>query len=351
MQQLTNGRSMSRVKLVAIICTLAASLTLASASSGGNSEEASSYVSDALAAQSTVSYTGTVEVVRIGSEGSQATVYRVEHRAPDLTKRTYLSPRRLEGDELLFRGDQTYAVDVSRHRIIQAQNQALDDSFALNDNYRLLRSNYRPVEQSADPIDGRRVETIQLINKYTRRAMMVIRVDQGTKLVLDKQQFDADGSLIEETRFESVAYAQPPVSDFAIPKSFATVKGADLGKPSVQLDRVEKQAGFPTRDPKFLPEGFAPVEGNVVEIKGVRTLHLLYSDGIRNISLFEHTGPAFADLSELHPKPVTIDGRDGQYAAAGSMTLLTWQDGDLHCALVGDLNLDELEHIAASISP
>jgi negative regulator of sigma E activity len=179
----------------------------------------------------------------------------------------------------------------------------------------------------------------------------VLRVDQNTKLVLDKQQFDADGSLIEETRFESITYAQPPMSDFVVPKAFTTVKGANLGEPSVQLDSIEKKAGFPTRDPKFLPEGFAPVEGNVVEIKGVRTVHLLYSDGIRNISLFEHTGPALADLSELHPKAITVDGHDGQYASAGSMTLLTWQDGDLHCALVGDLDLDELERIASSISP
>jgi negative regulator of sigma E activity len=348
MQQLTNGRSMRRVKLVAIICTLAASLTLASASSG-ETEDAGSYVAGAIAAQSAVSYTGMVQVVRIGSDGSQATVYRIEHRAPNLTKRTYVSPRRLEGDELLFRGDQTYAVDMSRHRIVHAMNEAITDSFALNDNYRLLRSNYRAEEDSADPIDGRRVETIDLINKYTRHAMMVLRVDQTTKLVLDKQEFDADGSLIEETRFESVSFTRPPVSDFAVPKAFATVKGADLGQPSVKLDRVAKEAGFPTRDPKFLPEGFAPVEGNVVEIKGVRTVHFLYSDGIRNISLFEHTGPALADLSDFHPKSITIDGHDAQYAETGAMTLLTWQDGDLHCALVGDLNLEELERIAGSI--
>ncbi|MBV8067834.1 MAG: hypothetical protein JO113_07645, partial [Candidatus Eremiobacteraeota bacterium] len=36
----------------------------------------------AIAAPANVSYTGVVEVVRIGSRSAEADVYRVEHRAP-----------------------------------------------------------------------------------------------------------------------------------------------------------------------------------------------------------------------------------------------------------------------------
>ncbi len=47
---------------------------------------------EASSAPSTVSYTGTVVVVRIGSRSAEASVYRIEHRAPDQTRRVYSAP-------------------------------------------------------------------------------------------------------------------------------------------------------------------------------------------------------------------------------------------------------------------
>ena len=83
----------------------------------------------------------------------------------------------------------------------------------------------------------------------------------------------------------------------------------------------------------------------------MRTLHLLYSDGIRTVSLFENTGTSELDLQRLHPQAANVSGRDAQYAERGQTTLLTWTDGNLHCALVGDMPLDELEKIADSLAP
>lgn len=339
---------MKRVKLAALIAAFAASLTLASASSN---EPADGYVADAMSAPSTLSYTGTVEVVRIGNSNSQVTIFRVEHRAPNLTKRYYLSPPSLRGDELIVKGTETYAVDAKRHRVVEVNNDALGDRTALSDNVALLRANYRALEASADSVDGRQIEEVQLVNKFTHHRTVTMSIDRATKLVLDKQEFSADGSMISEMRFEEIRYtSQVPVADFDFPKAYQVVKGADLGTPSSDVNHVAQTAGFQARDPKFLPDGFSPVEGKVVEIKGMRTLHLLYSDGLRTVSLFEHVGPAIADLSRFHPERTTIAGHDAQYGSQGAITFLAWTQGPLHCALVGDLPLDELQRIAASIT-
>jgi negative regulator of sigma E activity len=337
-------------KVAAGAAAFAASLSLASAAP--NDEPADGLVFDAMTAPTTVSYTGTVEVVSIGNQGSEASVYRIEHRAPNLTERLYMSPPRLRGDSIVIRGEQSFFVDVRRHRVLQTENDAANDQIARDDNYILLRANYRAVKQSAESFDGRDVRSVTLINKYTNHVTMLVRIDEQTKLVLDKQQFASGGSLVNEVRFESVRYTSDiPDADFSLPKEFASVRGPTFGEPSKDVAQVVRGAGFPARGPKFLPDGFSPVEGHMIDVKSTPTLHLLYSDGIRTVSLFENAGDAGLDLQPLHPQPASISGHAARYAEQGPNALLTWTDGPLHFALVGDLRLDELQRIAASLEP
>jgi negative regulator of sigma E activity len=333
--------------LLACCGTMLGTLTLASAN---QTEPADALVYDAMAAPASVSYAGVVQTVRIGNDGSEASVYRVEHRAPNQTLRKYTSPQAVAGDYVVTRGIQTYSVDVIRHRVVQARNDAVNDQIAIDNNYLLLRENYRAVRRSEESVDGRDAVAVALVNNYTHRTTVIVRIDKVTKVVLDKQQYGSDGSLVSETRFEEISYdTAVPASDFALPKSYPVVTGTNFSAPSDDLHAAAASAGFAAREPKFLPEGFSPVQGRIDVLHGVRTLHVLYSDGLRTISLFENNGDAAANMARLHPQSTTIGGRDASYAQTGAMTLLAWRDGSLHYALVGDLRLDELQRIASSI--
>ncbi|HKU82000.1 MAG TPA: DUF4367 domain-containing protein [Candidatus Tumulicola sp.] len=341
---------MKRFTVAAGAAAIAASLALASAAPGD--EPADGFVYDAMTAPATVSYSGTVESVDIGDQHSEASVYRIVHRAPDLTQRTYVSPPKLRGDSVLSRGDESYFIDVRRHRVVQSENDASNDQIARDDNYLLLRANYRAVKGAAETFDGRQTRAVTLVNKFTNRPVMLVRIDEGTKLVLDKQRFAPDGSMASETRFQDVQFSNDlPETDFSLPKEYAVVRGEKIGEPSKDVAQVVHSAGFPAAAPRFLPDGFSPLEGHVIAIRGVRTLHVLYSDGIRTVSLFENPGASSLDLERLHPQAVKIGDRDAQYAERGTTTLLAWNDGTLHCALVGELPVDELERIAGSVSP
>ncbi len=339
---------MKRTKALALGVALATTLSVAGAKTA--QEPADGLAFDAISAPSTVSYAGVVESIRIGSEGSDVSIYSIEHRAPSLTKRVFSSPPALRGDEIVTNGKESYAVDERRLRIVQSDTGAADDEVAFDDNYLLLRANYRAVRRGGRRFAGRNCDAVALVNNYTHRTVLLLLVDDETKLVLDKQKFDSDGSLVSEVRFDSVDFASPaPASDFAIPPNLKRISGPVFGQPNGDVPRVVANAGFDARGPKFLPEGFAPVEGKVVLIKGVRTLHLLYSDGIRTVSLFENAGDSGLNMDRLHPQGTTVAGRDATYAEKGPMTLLAWNAASLHFALVGELRLDELQHIAASI--
>src|SRR5947209_19403998 len=63
---------------------------LAAAPAPPSDSEAMQDLSDAIAAPDKESYVGLVQTVEYGSSHSNASVYRIEHRAPVLTRRWYL---------------------------------------------------------------------------------------------------------------------------------------------------------------------------------------------------------------------------------------------------------------------
>ncbi|MBV8530830.1 MAG: hypothetical protein JO104_05890, partial [Candidatus Eremiobacteraeota bacterium] len=199
---------------------VAGSLTLASASS--NPPPLDAMLVAAMSAPATVTYSGTVQVVRIGNHAAEASVYRIEHRAPDLTRRVYTAPSSLAGDSVVSNGDVSFAIDARRHRIVETRNDAADDSVALAANFALLRENYEVTRIGTETFDGRETLDVMLVNKHTGRSAMRVRIDRATKIVLDKEEFAPDGSLVSELRFEEVRFtASIPAADFALPKQYA----------------------------------------------------------------------------------------------------------------------------------
>ena len=184
---------------VAALALAAGSLTFAAAKPA--TDPLNALLSAAISAPSDVSYVGVVEVVRMGSHAAEAEVYRVEHRAPNLTRRVYTAPSGLSGDSVVSKGDLAFSIDAKRHRIVETRNGALDDPLALNADYALLLENYRVSRKGSEVFDGRRAIDLVLINKFTRRITMLVRIDEASKLVLDKEEFAPDGSLVSELRF------------------------------------------------------------------------------------------------------------------------------------------------------
>ncbi|HTX56495.1 MAG TPA: DUF4367 domain-containing protein [Candidatus Acidoferrales bacterium] len=307
---------------------------------------------DAMSAPARLSYVGEVQVLRFGSQRSDASVYRIEHLAPDLTRRWYIAPQDLYGDAIVTRGSTDYSIDVKRERVVVSPDEDADQQVAARGNFGVLLANYNVVYAPSDVIDGRRSLVVLLNNKYTGQTIMRLDVDAATRLVLDRRQFAGNGSLVGETRFEQIRFTKAiPKAIFDIPAGLRRVNGMRRGHESTDVAQVIASAGFPALVPKYLPEGFSPIAGDVVSIKNVPTLHLIYSDGIRTVSLFQNERDAAVDLSHYKATPTTVANHPANYVEDGSTTLLAWSDGNRHFALVGELSLAELEKIGASVLP
>ena len=191
---------MKRINVTIAAVVLAATTCIAGATPA---EAPDALVADAMDAPAHVSYFGTVELVKIGAHGAESSVFDIEHRAPDRTRKTFSAPASVGGDSVVVVGNRAYDVDVKRSRIVTSENDALTDPASLSADYLLLRRNYKAVAKDDEVFADRPSNVLALVSHYNHRSMLVVRIDRVTKLVLDKQQFAADGTLVGEMRFRA----------------------------------------------------------------------------------------------------------------------------------------------------
>ncbi|MGH7659665.1 MAG: sigma-E factor regulatory protein RseB domain-containing protein [Vulcanimicrobiaceae bacterium] len=357
---------MARAKRAAIVLSLvavAAANTAAAAPSPTPSATATSNVSRddvraadllraAMNAEKTVSYVAQVQTIRFGANGSDATIVKEEHLAPDQTHKVYLAPESLYGDSVIVRSDDTMTYDAKRLRVVASHGQPYGESVA-NGNLGLLLANYRPVLSGTKIVAGRATIPCALINRFTGELVMRLWIDADTRLILQRETYHANGTVGSRVQFEDIRYtAAIPPAVFAtpLPRGYTLVQNDEPGAASTDVSRVLAQAGFNPAGPHYLPEGFTLMSADVATLKGIKTLHLLYSDGIRSLSLFESASNAPPDYGRLQPLATKIGNRDATYVNQGTTTLLSWKEKGLVFALVGDLDVKDLKAIAGSVS-
>jgi negative regulator of sigma E activity len=301
-----------------------------------------------------ISYVGEVQSTRWGASQAQATIVRVEHKAPDDTRRTYLAPQSVYGEYTVTREAKTFDFDVHRQTVATSENLASDNAVAYNNNIALVFANYSAVEGPPEAVAGRAAQTVSLINRHTGERMMRLWIDAETKIVLAKESYHSDGALATRMRFDEIRYTGDIPGDIFstdVPSGFQMLPARRFGQPSTDIGAAVRNAGFRPVGPRYLPEGFSLISADTNDLKGVKSLHLLYSDGLRNLSLFENASDAAADFGVLRPSTISFEGHDAQYVKDGPTTLLAWREHGLAFALVGDLDVKELVEIAISVIP
>lgn len=307
----------------------------------------------AVAAPKHVSFVGQMSSIRSGTRQALAVLTKIEHRAPDDTRRTYLAPRALYGQFVISRGAMSWEVDPARKRVVVSENKAAVDPVAVVDDIALLDSNYRAVRTASDNVADRRTDVVDLVSRYTGERAMRLWIDSDTHVVLAKEAYHSDGSLAWRTRFDEIRYTDdipPQVFTNAVPAGYETVQGRSYEQPQA-LPSAVPAAGFTPITPKYLPEGFSLVGAAISSVQNIKNLHLIYSDGIRTLSLFQNATDRAIDFGGMQSHPTSFEGHPAQYVHDGPTTLLAWREHKLAFALVGDLDLKEMTQIAISVVP
>jgi outer membrane lipoprotein-sorting protein len=351
------------VRALVAACAFAAASSLANAattpSPGATPAATSQAESDALVrtafeAPKRVSYVGQLQTIRWGTRIANATIQRVEHLAPSSTRRTFLAPEALYGEYDVTVGETTTKIDPKERRAMVERNPATENSTATNNSLALVEANYRAILGPVEVVAARPATTVSLVNKYTGERIMRLWIDNETKIVLAKEAYHPDGSLAWRTRFDDIRYtSEIPANIFSLdtPPGFQYVEGHHFANSTADEQHALDEAGFKPVIPHYLPNGFSEVGADVSTIRTVKNLHVIYSDGIRGLSLFENDADDSANFDGLRPVTTHFEGHDATYVHDGPTTLLAWHEHGLAFALVGDLDIRELTNIAISVVP
>jgi outer membrane lipoprotein-sorting protein len=308
----------------------------------------------AVDADDHVSYSGTVTSVAYDSDHAVSTVAHIDHQAPHSWRIWYMAPADAYGRLIVSDEQRTYQYEPSLNRVISHDWYASAPGVAVPVDTTTVLRNYSIEIGPASSIAGRAAHSLTLVSRHTGILAQRIWVDDKTKLILRRENYNSDGAVTEETSFDSIRLGTSfPSGLFAmtVPKGMTLVPGFDYGRSTQDTADMLRVASFHFAEPKYLPDGFSLVSGSVTTHEGVQTIQLVYGDGLRTFSLFENATARMPSFDETAPKPLLVGSASAEFADVAGQTLVSWNAGGLNLTLVGDLSEKESATIGASIHP
>ena len=108
-------------------------------------DQAARLLRASLRAPESISYVGQLQTIRFSTNKAVATIVRVEHLAPDRTRKWYMAPEAVYGDYTITRGITTYQVDIKHGKVFTSRNPSIENQVAASGSFGLVTKNYRPV--------------------------------------------------------------------------------------------------------------------------------------------------------------------------------------------------------------
>jgi len=113
---------------------------------------------------------------------------------------------------------------------------------------------------------------------------------------------------------------------------------------TLTLSEARKTANFHLLSPPWLHPGY--MLDKIRSIEGRDSLHLLYTDGINTVSLFEQPLDGQRGLAAQDFREYAVYRSKGQVGGA----ILAWRDDALSYVLIGNIQMSQLMDMAQSIS-
>lgn len=331
--------------------------SLAATTSSGSapatsSPDARTLYGSSIEADDAVSYSGTLTSVIYGGADAQATVARVDHKAPHAWRIWYIAPADAYGRLIVSNESLTYQYEPENNRVYRNDWSASAPGVAEPVDLDQVVKNYDMQLGPATPVAGRDTKLVSLVSKHTGSLVERVWIDDKTRLILRREIYHPDGSIESKTSFDSIKIGTTfpgNLFDLSVPKGMTLVPGADYGRPTSDVSSLQGLSKFRFADPGTLPYGFRLKNGSMSSHDGVDAVQLVYSDGLRTFSLFEYTNASLPRFAHVTPKPIRIGSVDGEYADVAGETIASWTSNGVIYTMVGDLAVKEITRIGAAV--
>jgi len=249
----------------------------------------------------------------------------------------YIRPTRLAGEQVIDNGTFYCHYVPSKDTLELSPSRIQTLRIRVPEVIRQIKSGHLLVQQiGTDTVAGHSCAVLQVrVQSLSPVPFQKFWVDPTNGAQLRNEQYDSAGRLRSASYYTQIAYR--PVFDkaaFRIPKSGGKVVATGFAAPTLTLDQVRAQAGFPVQVPTALPAGYRYGGGSVSPRRDFQVVEMRFSSGAGGLSVFEtpDNKPGGA-TKPSHPRHGVLFGR-----ANG-----------LKVVLVGNLENAELDAALASL--
>jgi outer membrane lipoprotein-sorting protein len=310
------------------------------------------WLTKAVRAPARIGYRATETLVtRSGKDTDRVTV-RVVHRAPDDTRREYLSRQgrveRIVSDD----GHSHWQYLPQRKQIIFSPSVRVDRELWQERHLGRLLANYTVSDGGEAVLGGRPVRALAVAPRSGHHGPSKrLWVDKATGLILKSEVTSADGktnlsSTLSDLRLEKTIAD----SEFAPPahaRKQTVIWEHVAVLPLVALRHHWKR---PVMVPRDLPSGYRLESARLLRRGRNTFVHLRYFDGLNTLSLFEEPSRVSSGASRQRGRS-RARGTVGTWDFDPPFWALTWRERGLKLVLVSDLPQHELLRLAEGMRP
>ena len=274
-------------------------------------------VRKSLSAERSVSYRGIKYAdIWLGGRIIRAH-FKILHQKPNRTRTEYFAPPELSGIVTIERGSESWHFLPSQQKWQHYKWELAPERIDL------ALENHRAIVSGQGTVAGRTAYAVLLLPKKRGNPSVKIWIDAHYYVVLKSELRNSAGAPISISAFRQIAFEPKDISDSAFDVRL------DIRPP----DNPVRKLGFEVVKPKYLPKGYSFVRMSTLEFDGKNAAHLMYTNGINTISIFERKR----------------GGRDFGPWKAGIANVLRFDRGNITFTIISDIDKREMRKIADSL--
>jgi len=249
-------------------------------------------------------------VVRNGLDISSE--QQVQRRGARALRLDYLRPARLAGEEVIDNGRFYCHFIPSTNTLELSPSRVSTLRVRVPQVIRQVKVGRLLVQQvGQDTVAGHACVVLQVMARSAAAVpSQKFWIDPANGAQLRNEQYDSAGQLRSASYYTQVAY-NPVFSPgtFRLPRG-GRVVASGFAAPTLTLDQIRAQAGFPVQVPSVLPPGFRYQGGSVSPRRNNQVIELRFSNGANALSVFETPDkPGTTPSPPQHPRSGVLFSR------------------------------------------
>lgn len=343
---------------------------------------------DLLLATKQLSYKGRVTVMIQTPMKNMVFELMVTRKAPDKRRLEIISPIEMAGSGTIINGKEIAPIIPNKDRRGRGEMPPFFQPDQMDElqsyNVQQLIRNYKIRVLEGGLVAGRNTYLIEIEPKNENRPARKIWIDKEKKIALKVEQYNAQKILQRLVAFSNIDFSADIGDEiFQIQRSFWEKRPRpperedlwDQLQGKLDVNKIKEKAKFGVKVIDSLPGGLALQSITMVKFEKNQNVHLIYTDGLTFVSLFQSPfdetkrerrppeSPPPREPREEHregppprppiqpdkPEKMKISGVDCDVLQRGPAFIFRWYEQGIYFTLIGDYPKKEMVKMVSSI--